>query len=55
MAKRKSIAQKKKRYTRKRSKTKAEDPKGSVDAPTQSFTLTEVEGHVESTWKPRSH
>jgi hypothetical protein len=31
------------------------DPKGFVGALTQSFTLTEVEGHVESTWTPRTY
>jgi hypothetical protein len=31
------------------------DPKGFVGALTQSFTITDVEGHVESTWKPRSY
>ena len=31
------------------------DPAGFVGALTQSFTLTEVEGHTEATWKPRSY
>jgi len=31
------------------------DPKGFIGALTQSFTLTDVEGHVESAWKPRSY
>jgi hypothetical protein len=31
------------------------DAKGFVGALTQSFTLTEVEGHVESKWNPRSY
>jgi hypothetical protein len=31
------------------------DPKGFVGALAQSFTLTEVEGHVESKWNPRSY
>jgi hypothetical protein len=31
------------------------DPKGFVGALTQSFTLTDVEGHVESTWTPRTY
>ncbi len=31
------------------------DPKAFVGALTQSFTLTEVEGHVVSTWVPRSY
>jgi len=36
-------------------KIKDGDPKGFIGALTQSFTLTEVEGHIESTWKPRSY
>lgn len=32
-----------------------DDPKAFVGALTQSFTLTEVEGHVQSTWVPRSY
>jgi hypothetical protein len=31
------------------------DPKGFVGALTQSFTLTEVEGHTEATWVPRTY
>jgi hypothetical protein len=31
------------------------DPKGFVGALTSSFTLTDVEGHVESTWSPRTY
>jgi len=30
------------------------DPKGFVGALTQAFTLTDVEGHVQSTWNPRT-
>jgi len=36
-------------------KASSTDPKGFVGALTQSFTLTEVEGHVESTWTPRTY
>src|ERR1700733_5899837 len=36
-------------------KIKAGDTKGFIGALTQSFTLTEVEGHVESTWTPRTY
>ena len=36
-------------------KIKDGDSKGFIGALTQSFTLTEVEGHIESTWKPRSY
>jgi hypothetical protein len=36
-------------------KANAADPKGFVGALTQSFTLTDVEGHVESTWTPRTY
>jgi hypothetical protein len=36
-------------------KTKAGDVKGFLGALTQSFRLTEVEGHVESAWTPRSY
>lgn len=32
-----------------------DDPAGFVGALTQSFTLTEVEGHTQSTWTPRSY
>jgi hypothetical protein len=31
------------------------DPKGFVGALTQAFTLNDVEGHVESTWNPRTY
>lgn len=36
-------------------KTNADDPKGFVGALTQSFTLNDVEGHVEATWTPRTY
>ena len=36
-------------------KVNASDPKGFVGALTQSFTLTEVEGHTEATWVPRTY
>jgi len=36
-------------------KPNSNDPKGFVGALTQSFTLTDVEGHVESTWNPRTY
>src|SRR5262249_46650829 len=36
-------------------KVNASDPKGFVGALTQAFTLTEVEGHVEATWTPRTY
>jgi hypothetical protein len=36
-------------------KTNAADAKGFVGALTQAFTLTEVEGHVESSWTPRTY
>lgn len=36
-------------------KANPSDPKGFIGALTQSFTLTDVEGHIESTWKPRSY
>jgi hypothetical protein len=35
-------------------KVSATDPKGFVGALTQAFTLTEVEGRVESSWNPRT-
>jgi len=35
-------------------KVSGTDPKGFVGALTQAFTLTEIEGHVESTWNPRT-
>jgi hypothetical protein len=31
------------------------DPKGFVGALTQAFTLTDIEGHVESKWNPRTY
>jgi hypothetical protein len=36
-------------------KTNTADAKGFVGALTQAFTLTEVEGHVESSWTPRTY
>jgi hypothetical protein len=36
-------------------KPNAADPKGFVGALTQAFTLKDVEGHVESTWTPRTY
>jgi len=36
-------------------KANAADPKGFVGALTQSFTLTEIEGHVQSSWTPRTY
>ena len=36
-------------------KPKAGDIKGFVGALTQSFTLTEDEGHVDATWTPRTY
>jgi len=36
-------------------KVNTSDPKGFIGALTQAFTLTEVEGHVESTWNPRTY
>jgi hypothetical protein len=36
-------------------KTNATDAKGFLGALTQSFTLTEVEGHIESSWSPRTY
>ena len=36
-------------------KTNSADPKGFVGALTQAFTLTDVEGHVESSWTPRTY
>ncbi len=36
-------------------KIKDGDPKGFSGALAQSFTLTDVEGHVESTWTPRTY
>jgi hypothetical protein len=36
-------------------KVRSDDPKGFVGALTQSFALTDVEGHVESKWVQRSY
>ena len=36
-------------------KPRSDDPKAFLGALTQSFTLTEVEGHVESKWVARSY
>ena len=36
-------------------KTNTADPKGFVGALTQSFTLTEIEGHVDAKWNPRTY
>jgi hypothetical protein len=36
-------------------KPNSTDAKGFVGALTQSFTLTEVEGHIESKWNPRTY
>jgi len=36
-------------------KVSGTDPKGFVGALTQAFTLTDVEGHVESAWNPRTY
>ena len=36
-------------------KPNSTDAKGFVGALTQSFTLTDVEGHLESTWNPRTY
>ncbi len=36
-------------------KASATDPKGFVGALTQSFTLTDTEGHVEAKWTPRTY
>ena len=36
-------------------KPRGDDPKGFVGALTQSFTLTEVDGHTESKWVPRTY
>jgi hypothetical protein len=36
-------------------KVNASDPRGFVGALNQAFTLTEVEGHVEATWTPRTY
>lgn len=36
-------------------KANSGDPKGFLGALTQSFSLSEVEGHIESAWNPRSY
>jgi hypothetical protein len=36
-------------------KVNTSDPKGFIGALTQSFTLTDVEGHIEATWNPRTY
>jgi hypothetical protein len=36
-------------------KTNNTDPKGFIGALTQSFTLKDVEGHIESSWVPRTY
>jgi hypothetical protein len=36
-------------------KVKSDDPKGFIGALTQSFSLTEVEGHIEAKWTPRTY
>lgn len=36
-------------------KANAADPKGFVGALTQAFTLTDVEGHTEAAWNPRTY
>lgn len=36
-------------------KPNSADPKGFLGALTQAFTLTDIEGHVESTWTPRTY
>ena len=36
-------------------KANAADPKGFLGALTQSFSLTEIEGHVESSWNSRTY
>jgi hypothetical protein len=36
-------------------KVKADDPKGFVGALTASFVCTEVEGHTQCTWTPRTY
>jgi hypothetical protein len=36
-------------------KTNAADPKGFLGALSQSFTLTQVEGHIESKWNPKTY
>jgi hypothetical protein len=36
-------------------KPSASDPRGFLGALQQSFTLTEVDGHIESSWNPRTY
>ena len=36
-------------------KANTADPKGFIGALTQAFTLTDVEGHIESKWVPRTY
>lgn len=36
-------------------KLKVDDPNGFLGALTQSFQLSDIEGHIESTWKPRTY
>jgi len=36
-------------------KVKGDDPKGFLGALTQSFSLRDVEGHIESKWTPRTY
>jgi len=36
-------------------KANPSDPRGFLGALTQSFSLTDVEGHVEATWTPRTY
>ena len=36
-------------------KTNPTDPRGFIGALTQAFTLTEVEGHIESSWNQRTY
>ncbi|HTC47431.1 MAG TPA: hypothetical protein VK722_08925 [Candidatus Aquilonibacter sp.] len=36
-------------------KTNSSDPKGFVSALTQSFSITEIEGRIESKWNPKSY
>lgn len=36
-------------------KANSSDPKGFIGALTQAFSLTDVEGHTEATWNPRTY
>jgi hypothetical protein len=36
-------------------KVNPSDPKGFIGALTQAFTLTEVQGHIEAAWNPRTY